>query len=64
MGCYIIGFVIMLIYTIKEIEETEYIPTFKDYFYYFFGLLIWPVIAGCLLYEYTKSLNEIENKGK
>jgi hypothetical protein len=56
MECYIIGFVIMLIYTIKEISETKYHMTFKDYLYFFFGLLIWPVLVGVLFYDITKKL--------
>lgn len=60
MECYIIGFIIMLTYTIKEIDDTKYHVTFKDYFYFFFGLLIWPIVLGCLLYEVKKTLNKIK----
>ena len=61
MECYIIGFIIMLTYTIVEIHETKYcLTSFSDYFILLFGLLIWPVILGKLFYEYTKTLNKIK----
>jgi len=60
MECYIIGFVIMFAYTMKEIHETNYYSSFKDYINFLFGLIIWPVILGFLLYDLHKTLNKIK----
>jgi len=59
LGIYIIGFIVMLSYTVVEVKDVGDRVRFRDWILFLIGLLVWPIILGMLLYEGKRSLNEL-----
>jgi len=62
MELYIIGFIVMFMYIVVELKDTGADVEFREWFIYFFGLILWPFVLGMLLYEAKKSMNKLLEK--
>lgn len=62
MELYIIGFIVMLVYAVVEVKDVEERVRFRDWIFFIFGLLVWPIVLGMLLYEFKKNFNKLLEK--